>query len=241
MNLRLTGRLPSRRQIRLQHLDVDEHLAFIVRCPARVDQAVALDRFERFACPAIGDFIGGLHVVMSVDQNRRRAFARAQPIRVDHRMPLGRDNFDVVRADALEFRRDPLRCLCTSPLCAGSVLTLGIRIRSYNCCRNSPAWSCAYSSGVVIISLLSSFFSYLASWLWFILSSPVPQGSRSPYQCRDGTSQPRNARRARARRRYSARSPSGSKAEPSSVLKSPTTGMLPPSRAKIGAAPQPRS
>ena len=59
-------------QVRLDGLEVHEHLALVVRRPAGVDLAVADGRFERRRFP---EFEGShrLHVVVAIEKDRRRA------------------------------------------------------------------------------------------------------------------------------------------------------------------------
>ena len=70
--------------VRLDRLDVHEHLALVVGGAARVDLAVAHRRLERRAGPQIHR-IDRLHVVVAVEQNRRLARG-VQPLAVDNRV-----------------------------------------------------------------------------------------------------------------------------------------------------------
>ena len=63
-------------QVRLQRLDVDEQLPFVVGRAAGVDLAVLHDRLERRRVPAVFDRRGH-HVVVAVDEDGR--FVRPAP------------------------------------------------------------------------------------------------------------------------------------------------------------------
>ena len=66
-----------------------EHLALVVGGAAGVEVAVAHGGLERGREPGLKR-LGGLHVVMPVDQQRRLA-GRTQPFGVDDRVALGLD------------------------------------------------------------------------------------------------------------------------------------------------------
>ena len=70
-------------QVRLDRLEVHEHLALVVGRAARVDLAVADRRLERRRLPQV-ERIDRLHVVVAVEQDRRRALG-AEPVAVDDR------------------------------------------------------------------------------------------------------------------------------------------------------------
>ena len=83
-------------QVRLDRLDVHEHLALVVGGAARVDLAVAHGRLERRAGPQL-DRIDRLHVVVAVEEDRRLA-GRVQPVAVDDRVAGRVDQPDVLQA-----------------------------------------------------------------------------------------------------------------------------------------------
>ena len=84
-------------QVRLDRLEVHEHLALVVGGAARVDLAVADRRLERRRLPQL-QRIDRLHVVVAVEQDRRRA-GRAEPVAVDDRVARRVDQPDVLQAD----------------------------------------------------------------------------------------------------------------------------------------------
>ena len=59
----------------LNTFDMGQHLAFIVRCSTRVEIAIPFVGFEGRADPFI-QWIGGLNVVVPIDQSYRRAWYR---------------------------------------------------------------------------------------------------------------------------------------------------------------------
>ncbi len=73
----------------LDSLQVGEHLALVVGGPARVQIAIAHGRLKRRREPRF-QRLGGLNVVMAVNQNRRLARC-AFPLGVDERVFLGFD------------------------------------------------------------------------------------------------------------------------------------------------------
>ena len=72
--------LAARREMRLERLHVEEELAFVVDRAARKDLSVADRRLERRAVPEI-ERLGGLHVVVAVDENRLARPRRARATR----------------------------------------------------------------------------------------------------------------------------------------------------------------
>ena len=112
-------------QVRLDRLDVHEHLALVVGGAARVDLAVAHRRLERRAGPQI-DRIDRLHVVVAVEEDRRLA-RRVQPVAVDDRIARRVDEPHVLHArpccSASAVHSAARR---TSAACCGSALMLGI-------------------------------------------------------------------------------------------------------------------
>ena len=94
------------RQRRLDGLEVHEDLALVVGRPARVDRALADGGLEGRRLPQV-QRIDRLHVVVPVEQHRRRA-GRAEPLAVHDRMSGRLVERDVVQADALQFVDAPL-------------------------------------------------------------------------------------------------------------------------------------
>ncbi len=92
--------------VRLDRLDVHEHLALVVRRPARVDFAVANRGFKGGRGPEF-EGVDRLNVVVPVIQDRRLAW-RAKPVAVHHRMTGGVDQRDVLHAGAAQRLRRPL-------------------------------------------------------------------------------------------------------------------------------------
>ena len=85
-------------QMRLDRLEVHEDLALVVGRSAGVDLAVADRRLEGRRLPQV-ERIDRLHVVVAVEQNRRRALG-AEPVAVDDRVARRVDEPDVLHADA---------------------------------------------------------------------------------------------------------------------------------------------
>jgi hypothetical protein len=81
----LTGRRPFCAQVRLDRLEVHEHLPLVVGRPARVDLAVADGRLEGRRLPQL-ERIDRLHVVVAVEEDGRRTLG-AEPLGVDDGMP----------------------------------------------------------------------------------------------------------------------------------------------------------
>ena len=94
-------------QVRFDRLEVHEHLALVVGRAARVDLAVADGRLERRRLPEV-ERIDRLHVVVAVEEDRRRA-RRAEPVAVDDRIARRLDQPDVLQADARASRRRTTR------------------------------------------------------------------------------------------------------------------------------------
>ena len=93
-------------EVRLDRLEVHEHLALVVGGAARVDLAVADRRLERRRFPQI-ERIDRLHVVVAVEQDRRRA-RRMEPVAVDDRIAGRLDQPDVLESDARHLVGGPL-------------------------------------------------------------------------------------------------------------------------------------
>ena len=72
-----TGRRAVLFQVRFDRLEVHEDLALVVGRPARVDLAVADRGLERRRLPQV-ERIDRLHVVVAVEEDRRRAGAPSQ-------------------------------------------------------------------------------------------------------------------------------------------------------------------
>ena len=94
-------------QMRLDRLDVHEHLTLVVGGAARVNLAVTHRRFEGRAGPQI-DRIDWLHVVVPVEENRRFA-RRIEPVAVDDRIARRVDEPHVLHAHLLQRISRPLR------------------------------------------------------------------------------------------------------------------------------------
>ena len=103
-------------QVRFDRLEVHEDLALVVGGAARVDLAVAHGRLERRRLPQI-ERVDRLHVVVAVEENRRRA-RRAEPVAVDDRIARRVDEPDVLQADAAHLVGAPFG----APLHVGRVL-----------------------------------------------------------------------------------------------------------------------
>ena len=97
---------PERVQERLRNLQRDEHRALVVGRAARVDAPVADGRRERRRHP-LGLVPRRLHVVVAVDEYRRRA-RRLEPFAEHDRMSV---RLDDAAARERELRRNPLRRL----------------------------------------------------------------------------------------------------------------------------------
>ena len=93
--------------MRLERLDVQEELAFVVDRAAREDLSVAHRRLERRAVPEL-ERLGGLHVVVAVDEHRRRARRRLAPFADDDRMARRRDASSPSRPIVAQRLGDPL-------------------------------------------------------------------------------------------------------------------------------------
>ena len=93
-------------QVRFDRLEVHEDLALVVGGAARVDLAVADRRLERRRLPQL-ERIDRLHVVVAVEQDRRRALG-AEPVAVDDGIARRLDQPDVLQADAAHLVGGPL-------------------------------------------------------------------------------------------------------------------------------------
>ena len=113
------GKLLPRGEMRLERFHVQEELAFVVHRSAREDVSVAHRRLERRRRPQL-ERLGGLNVVVAVDENRRRS-RRISPLADDDRVAGSR--IDLRRhADLVE------RCL--HPLGRASRVGVVIRFRA---------------------------------------------------------------------------------------------------------------
>jgi len=92
---------------RLDGLDLHPQLALVVDCAAGVDVLVALGRLERRRDPLV-QRLRRLDVIMRVAQDRGLA-GRVQPVGVDQRMALGRNDLHVLHADAAQTIGDKIR------------------------------------------------------------------------------------------------------------------------------------
>ena len=81
----------ARAEVRLERLDVQVQLSLVVDGAARVDAAVPHGRLERRRLPQL-ERLGGLHIVVTVDEHRRCAIAGLAPLADDDRMAIGRDD-----------------------------------------------------------------------------------------------------------------------------------------------------
>ena len=93
-------------QVRLDRLEVHEDLALVVGRAARVDLAVAHRRLERRRLPQV-ERIDRLHVVVAVEEDRRRA-GGAEPVAVDDREARRLDQPNVLQPDAPHLLGGPL-------------------------------------------------------------------------------------------------------------------------------------
>ena len=91
---------------RLDRVEVHHELALVVGDAAPDEPAVAHERLERRVLPQV-ERVDGLHVVVAVDDHRRRTGRLVDPA-VDDRMQVGRDHLDLGRPDAAEAIGDPL-------------------------------------------------------------------------------------------------------------------------------------
>ncbi len=94
-------------EMRLDRLEVHEDLALVVGRAAGVDLAVAHGGLERRRRPQV-ERIDWLHVVVPVEENRRRAFS-AEPFAVDNRVAWRFFETHVVQANPLHLGAGPLR------------------------------------------------------------------------------------------------------------------------------------
>ncbi len=82
-------------------------LTLVVRRAATDDAPVTHERLERRGLPEL-DRVDRLHVVVAVDQDRRRA-RRVEPVGVDDRMAGRARRLGVLEPDAGQLRGDPVR------------------------------------------------------------------------------------------------------------------------------------
>ena len=100
----------------------------VVGGAAAVEPAVALGRLERRRVP-VGAVVLGLHVVVGVEQHRRRA-RRARACGRSPRAAALADDVDVVETPSANRSATASAVRCTSARRAGSALTDSIRTRS---------------------------------------------------------------------------------------------------------------
>ena len=86
---------------RFEGLHFHPELAFIVDGAARIDVVVALGRLKRRAVPFI-QRIGRLDIVVRIQSTVGLPRAR-EPVGINQRMSLGRDDLDIFHADAPQF------------------------------------------------------------------------------------------------------------------------------------------
>src|SRR5262249_46498822 len=87
---------------------VEQHLALVVGGTAAEDLAVPLLRCERLVVPAVIEG-GGLNVMVTVNENLRRARVGGGPVGVDRGQPVGLPDFRFGEAGPLEVVNEPLR------------------------------------------------------------------------------------------------------------------------------------
>jgi hypothetical protein len=92
--------------VRLDRLDVHEHLALVIGRPAGVDLAVAHGRLERRRRPQVHR-IHRLHVVVAVEEDRRPP-RRAEPVAVDDRVSRRVEQGNVLQPGAAQRLGGPL-------------------------------------------------------------------------------------------------------------------------------------
>ena len=106
-DLHVDRQLAGLLQVRLDGLEVHEHLALVVGRSARVDLAVADGRLKGRRLPQL-DRIDRLHVVVAVEKDRRRAFG-AKPVAIDDGIARRLDQADVGRGRCGASRRRSTR------------------------------------------------------------------------------------------------------------------------------------
>ncbi len=97
---------PVRLHVRFDGLQMHEHLALVVGSSAREEIAVAHRRLERRRGPLL-DRIHRLHVVVAVDEDRRRTRS-AEPLAVHDWMPWRLGQVHVLQPDLAHLGRRPL-------------------------------------------------------------------------------------------------------------------------------------
>ncbi len=97
---------PPALEQRLVGLHLHPELAFVVDRATRVDVLVALGRLPRRRVPLV-QRLGRLHIKVRIAQRGGLA-GGMQPVGVNQRMPLGRDDLDILEADALQVGGDHL-------------------------------------------------------------------------------------------------------------------------------------
>ena len=108
----------------LDGLEVHEDLALVVGAAARVDLAVAYRGLEGRRDPLV-QRINGLHVVVAVEEDGRRALC-AEPFAVDDGIAWRLDQAHAGRPMRSSSSAVHSAHRATSPLCCGSALMLGI-------------------------------------------------------------------------------------------------------------------
>ena len=93
------------REMRLDRLEVHEHLTLVVGRAAGVQLAVPDRRLERRRFPQV-ERIDRLDVVVAVKEDRRGPW-RSQPVSVHHRIARSVDQAHVLQSDPLHFIRTP--------------------------------------------------------------------------------------------------------------------------------------
>ena len=86
---------------RFKSFDFHPKLTLVVHRATRVDVVVAFSRLEGRRNPLV-ERIRRLHIEVRIHQHGGRTRG-VEPIRVKQRMPLGRDDFNVLHADASQF------------------------------------------------------------------------------------------------------------------------------------------
>jgi len=111
----------ARGEVRLERGDVQPELAFVVDAAARVDVAIADRGLERGRGPEL-ERLRRLHVVMPVDEDRRRARRRLSPLCEHHRMSRGRMRLD---------REPDARKMSVQPGGGGGDIACALRARAH--------------------------------------------------------------------------------------------------------------
>ena len=86
---------------RFEGLHFHPELAFVVDCASRVNVVIALRRLEGGSLPFV-ERIGRLHVVVRVTEHGWLALGM-EPVCIDKRMSLGRNDLNIFQTDAAQF------------------------------------------------------------------------------------------------------------------------------------------